>query len=289
MGGGEVVLQVDGAIVDDFAAIAAHEQALAAKPRKVLFAGEIENAEAVAEIEGGNELVGVGQLFGLGRTLSGGALHDGRGEAAGGDGGGLAADAEEAADEAYAVIAVAGRKLDLADASKTAAVGEGEAGGVVGLAMVLFGDLDAGALLLQSPECPHFVNCVGGRRFGEYGHIVCHQITDDMGVGRPGDAGYDEVRGLGCDHFGGGAVEMHAIGGGQVDGQMRAARGQTCYLKLSCKGAGGAQEPGHPPSGADDAKTDHYSFSGCDDRTGLLCGCGRGGRRRPLRPPPRPL
>ena len=110
-----VVSQVDGAIVDDFAAIAPHEQPLAAKPRKVLVAGEVENAEAVAEIEGGQELVGVGQFLGLGRTLSGGALHDGRGEAAGGDGGGLASDAEEAAYEADAVVAVGGRHVDLAD------------------------------------------------------------------------------------------------------------------------------------------------------------------------------
>ena len=73
--------------------------------------------------------------------------------------------------------------MDLADPSETAAVGEGEAGGVVGLAPVLFGDLDAGALFLQSPERPHFFHCVGGRRFGEHGHIVCHQITDDVGVG----------------------------------------------------------------------------------------------------------
>ena len=109
--GREVVLQVDGLIVDDFAALAAHEQALAADPRKVLFAGEVENAEAVAEIEGGNELVGVDQFLGLGGTLSGGALHDWRGEAAGGDGGGLAADAEEAADEADAVVAVGRPKV----------------------------------------------------------------------------------------------------------------------------------------------------------------------------------
>ena len=57
-----VVLQVDGPIVDDFAALAAHEQPLAADPRKVLVAGEVEQAEAVAEVEGGQQLVRFGQL-----------------------------------------------------------------------------------------------------------------------------------------------------------------------------------------------------------------------------------
>ena len=89
--GSEVVLQVDGPIVDDFAAIAPHEQPLAAKPRKVLVAGEVENAEAVAEIEGGQELVGVGQFLGAGADLVGwGLARCGEVKPAGGDGGGLA-------------------------------------------------------------------------------------------------------------------------------------------------------------------------------------------------------
>ena len=87
-----------------------------------------------------------------------GPLHDGGCEAAGGDGHRLGADAEEAADEAYAVIAVTGRQLDLADVSETAAVGEGKAGGRGGAgAMVLLSDLNAGALLLQSPQFRSFL------------------------------------------------------------------------------------------------------------------------------------
>ena len=75
--GGEEVLEVGGFVVDDFAAFAAHEEALAADPGKVLVGGEVEDAEAVAEVEGGYELYGVGDFFFERWTLSGGALEEG--------------------------------------------------------------------------------------------------------------------------------------------------------------------------------------------------------------------
>ena len=197
------VLEVGGFVVDDFAAFAAHEESLAADPGEVLVGGEVEDAEAVAEVEGGDELLGVGDFFCEGRALAGGALEEGRGEAAGGDGCLFGADAEETADEADTVVAVAGGELDLADASEAAAAGEGEAGGVVGLAMELFCDLDAGALLVQSPKFGHFCDGGRGRRFGKDGHILFYKLADDGRIGRQGDAGDDEVGRFGGDHFGG--------------------------------------------------------------------------------------
>ncbi|MNN67552.1 hypothetical protein D3C81_1831910 [compost metagenome] len=104
-------------MVHNFSPLPAHKHPVAANPRKILVAGEIEHTQLVSKVQGSQGLDTLHRRFGRRRTAALRPLNNRGTEMLRADADIFIADTEQTADQADAVIPVRSRYLRLADSS----------------------------------------------------------------------------------------------------------------------------------------------------------------------------
>ena len=168
-------------VLHDFSARAADQDTRRPHPGQVLVPSEVKEAGLPrVELEQGQDLVGVLKLVGSGASRSAAT-----GQQAGFDAEGvyrrvLEAHAKHEPHQADTVVAMRYRHLCLRDVPQTAVAGQGNAGRMQGLKLVLLRHLDVRAVARQGREPFQFGHGLAGRGFGQDRHAGRRHRRDHL-------------------------------------------------------------------------------------------------------------